>query len=410
MTRLRGLAVGLAIALVLASSVPARAASLSMAEVWSQLKALPYQPAYVAAGIDTGVDAPDQPALADLAPHFPAWPAAFQRVQFASIDGAPLYGHLAVRTDGVARPGVVVMHGFNSNGKSSVVRYAAMLYANGYQVFAPDFRDMGDSRSLDRDPSSCSALGCNYSNARLSHHYQTFGWKEAEDLYAAALYLKRQPKVSRVGLMGFSEGAQNAILAAAMDRRAGTGAVHAVLSFSPPADQGTQLQADPAVTAALVSVVVSPYTDACAYLLDASRGNGGTFGGYGLSVTEILARQRAYLDVLAVDVPVLAVFANDDALVAPDQARLLASRTNWMKNAQTWLLTTGNHAYYYDRWFQDMVALTYFRYWLGDARGSVTAEPTVMRTPGGAPAGEQTIDLSDVTPADGDAIVREACR
>jgi len=40
----------------------------------------------------------------------------------------------------------------------------------------------------------------------------------------------------------------------------------------------------------------------------------------------------------------------------------------------------------------------------------VTAEPTVMRTPGGAPAGEQTIDLSDVTPADGDAIVREACR
>jgi len=44
-------------------------------------------------------------------------------------DGAPLFAMVALHPG--SHPGVVVVHGFNTHGYVSVVRWAALVYARG---------------------------------------------------------------------------------------------------------------------------------------------------------------------------------------------------------------------------------------------------------------------------------------
>ncbi len=67
---------------------------------------------------------------------------------------------------------VVVVHGFNTHGIGSVIRWAAMIYKNGYNVLAADQRDYDFEYSA----------GYGYPNFP-----QTFGWKEVQDVVAAGL-------------------------------------------------------------------------------------------------------------------------------------------------------------------------------------------------------------------------------
>ncbi len=121
-------------------------------------------------------------------------------------------------------PGVVVVHGFNSNGKDSVVRWAAMLYANGYNVAAIDQRGFPP---IYRE---------NYPG--WERWPQTLGWKEAGDVLTAGRYLKSLAGVNTLGVMGFSLGGQNSVLALARDGRDGAERIFAAgLNFSGPANQ-----------------------------------------------------------------------------------------------------------------------------------------------------------------------------
>ena len=67
---------------------------------------------------------------------------------------------------------MVVVHGFNTHGIGSVIRWAAMIYKNGYNVLAADQRDYDFEYSA----------GYGYPNFP-----QTFGWKEVQDVVAAGL-------------------------------------------------------------------------------------------------------------------------------------------------------------------------------------------------------------------------------
>jgi len=84
-----------------------------------------------------------------------------------------------------------------------VIRWAAMLYANGYDVLAADRRDF----------SAEDMAGYGYPTSQ-----QALGWKESEDVLAAGRYLAAKRGVLDVGLVGFSEGGQNTVLALALDR------------------------------------------------------------------------------------------------------------------------------------------------------------------------------------------------
>jgi hypothetical protein len=67
---------------------------------------------------------------------------------------------------------------------------------------------------------------------------------------------------------------------------------------------------------------------------------------------------------------------------------------------------SGNHAYFYDRWWQQRAVLLYFKETLPDASASpaVGVAATVDQTPGGAPFGDQLVPLGSPDRADADAI------
>ena len=176
----RSVALAAAIVLSLLAMPAAQAGGGKFDATVQAILAEPYQADYVPQGNDTAFEnAPNTLPAEDYTsgsvagdPDFPGWPTWFHQVLFRSADGAPLYGQLGLHAG--KHPGVVVVHGFNTNGYDSVVRWAAMLYANGYDVLAADQRDF----------SAEYAAGYGYPAWQ-----QTFGWKESEDVLAAGRYL-----------------------------------------------------------------------------------------------------------------------------------------------------------------------------------------------------------------------------
>lgn len=396
---LRWLASAAALALALpplAAGADYGSAAGQFASVVQQIVALPYQAAYLPTGYDRAfapAQVPNTFPVEDYTtgsvpgdPDAPAWPSAFKQVVLTSDDGARLVGMMALQPG--THPGVVVVHGFNTHGIASVVRWAAMLHTNGYNVLASDQRDFAFEYQA----------GYGYPNFP-----QTLGWKEAEDVVAAGRFLKQQPGVGPVGVVGFSEGAQNTVLALALS---GSSVFSAGLTFSGPADQDTQIYSTavpPAcqsaactypATDALVQLVVPPYTfdDPCQVLSYAGRY-------YSIDPFQILARETAFHAQLRVSVPLLNFYAADDPLVAPFQAAMMAGYEAGNPRQLTLEIQRGNHAYYYDRWWQQMAILLYFKAMLPGAAGdpTLTIAATVNQTPGGAPLAVQLVDLGSPT-------------
>jgi dienelactone hydrolase len=359
----------------------------------NQILAQPYQPDYVPQGDDTAFGDANVPNTAPAqdyttgsipgSPDAPEWPSWFAAVGFTSADGAPLLGELATHAGGA--PGIVVVHGFNTHGYASVIRWAAMLYANGYNVLAADQRDF----SFEYD----AGLG-------YPAWQQTFGWKEAEDVLAAGRYLAAQRGTKDVGMVGFSEGGQNTVLALALD----SGKVFkAGIQFSGPADQDTQIYstAVPAgcitplcaypATDALVQLVVPPYDngDVCVALARA----GALYGTDGFG---ILSHETAFHAQQQVKVPLLNLYSADDSLVPAFEAQMMAGYEIGNAVQRTLEVTRGEHAYFFDRWWQQRSILLYFKTLLPAASSStaVTTNATVNQTSGGLAFGDQLVPIA----------------
>lgn|GEM_PF-2245539 len=396
------------VATVAALVASAGAPAATYEEVLAQIVAEPYQPAYVPVGADSAFApavVPNTLPAQDYTtgsvpgnPDHPDWPATFQYVRYFSGDGAPLRARLALHPG--FHSGVVVVHGFNTNGKESVIRWAAMLYANGYNVLASDQRDFKDEY----------ANGDGYPAWR-----QSFGWKESTDVLAAGQFLKSQPGVTSVGAFGFSLGAQDTVLAMALDP---LGQVFgAGLAFSGPGDQNAQIYstAEPPgcqppsctypATNALVALVVPPYgaggkyDEPCEVLVDAGEL-------YGTTPAAILGQLKGYRAQQGISVPLLTFYSQDDPLVEPFHATMMAGYEGGKPLQRTYLIQQGNHAYFYDRWWQQRAALLYFKGLLpgADADASVTTTPTVNQTPAGAPLSQQLVSLGNPTPQQADEL------
>lgn len=389
-----------------AGSLPGRAhadngLATRFAGTVSAIESLPYQTAYVPEGNDSAFPDTAVPNVAPAedytsgsipgSPDSPAWPSNFHQVVIHSADGATLLGELALLPG--AHPGVVVVHGFNTHGYQSVIRWAAMLAANGYDVLAADQRDYSFEYSA----------GYGYPNDP-----QTFGWKESQDVLAAGQYLSAQTGVTRVGVVGFSEGAQNTVLALAQDT---SHVFKAAITFSGPADQDTQIYSTasppgcstPActypATDALIALVVPPYTydDPCAVLNDAAAY-------YGVSGYSIMANESAMHAQTKVTVPLLTFYAADDSLVSPVNAEMMAAYQAGNPLQRTIEIQHGEHAYFFDRWWQQMAILTYFNNLLAGNQ-NVTSSATVNQTPGGTLLSTQEVAIPQVSRAGADALL-----
>jgi predicted alpha/beta-fold hydrolase len=372
--------------------------------VVGSILAQPYQPDYVPQGNDSafpGSVANTAPAedytsgsIPD-SPDLPAWPPWFHQILLHSGDGAPFFAQVAVRSG--KHPGIVVVHGFNTHGYESVIRWAAMLYANGYNVIAADQRDFSYESSAGLgDPT----------------WQQTFGWKESQDVLAAGRYLAAQSGVNGVGIVGFSEGGQNTVLTLALDAQSKTPVFKAGLQFSGPADQDSQIYstAFPAgcatpfctypLTDALVELVVPPYDqpDVCTVI-----GNSAAL--YHTDGFSILSHESAFHAQTHVKVPLLSFYSADDSLVAPFQATMMAAYESGNPIQRTVELQRGEHAYFFDRWWDQKAILLYFKSQLPSAKDdrTVTTTPTVNQTSGGGSAGSQQVALGAPTRASADA-------
>ena len=415
MKPLRRLSLGACAALaVLVLAVPAQATvATKFSAAVNDILAQPYQAKYVPMGYDSafpfgGVlntfpveDYTSGSKSGD--PDAPPWPGAFQLVSFTSLDGAPLKGHLARQPGN--HPGIVVVHGFNSNGRDSAVRWAAMLAQSGYNVLAFDLRGF---------PPEYRAGG-----SQPLPNPQTLGWKEAEDVLAAGRFLKAQAGVTSVGLVGWSFGGQETVLALGLEGLLPETerVFQAGLNFSGPADQNSQIWSTAAppgcqtpfcvfpATGALLILVVPPSdtTNPCTVL---SRAAARYLPGDPNGPFTILSRTDGFQKQTVVKVPLLNVYANDDPLVLPFQATMMAGYNGTNPIQKTILLREGLHAYYNDRWWQQRATLIYFKGLLSGASidSSITTEATVNQTAGGVPAGQQLVDLGAPTRVQADAL------
>ena len=71
----------------------------------------------------------------------------------------------------------------------------------------------------------------------------------------------------------------------------------------------------------------------------------------------------------------------------------------------TYEVTRGEHAYFFDRWWQQRAILLYFKTVLPSAAkdSAVATAPSVSQTPGGLPFGDQLVPLAGATRATTDA-------
>ena len=119
----------------------------------------------------------------------------YRDVEFETVDGVRLSGWYVPSTNGAA---VVLLHGAGST-RSSVLDHARALARHGYGVVLFDARGHGRSGGRAMD----------------------LGWYGDEDTSAAVSFLESQPDVDdgRIAAVGMSMGGEEAIGAAAADRR-----------------------------------------------------------------------------------------------------------------------------------------------------------------------------------------------
>jgi pimeloyl-ACP methyl ester carboxylesterase len=130
----------------------------------------------------------------------------YEDVVFETADGLTLHGWYLPGENGAA---VMLLHGLGSN-RMSMLGLAKGLAEAGYGVLLFDLRGHGDS---DGD-------------------FVPYGGPEAQDVKAAVSYLQARPDVDskRIGALGWSLGAQVAIMGAAQDEN-----VKAVVADGPGA-------------------------------------------------------------------------------------------------------------------------------------------------------------------------------
>jgi uncharacterized protein len=178
----------------------------SLSEVMRSLREIPYNPKPLGGRTSTslGFAVDVLPMFLDTHPKtacmlYP-YPRFFRPVTFASLDGTPLAGQLALHTDGKARPGLVFCHGvFGSKNQIYIRNIAVKAFRDwDYDVLTLDTRGFGESRYL--------------SDAMV-----TGGLKEGEDVVSAARFLNTFSQVTTVGVSGYSMGAAAAMIAAGLD-------------------------------------------------------------------------------------------------------------------------------------------------------------------------------------------------
>ncbi|MBW3583977.1 MAG: hypothetical protein KY455_12860 [Euryarchaeota archaeon] len=309
------------------------------------------------------------------------YPHPFRRVRIESADGTVISAWLGLQP--VPRPGVVLVPGmFSSKDDTAIKGRAIRMWRRwNYNVLAIELRGFGQS----------------------SGSPNTAGWKESEDVLAAARYLRSFNNVTRIGVIGESMGATAALIAAANEgieegqalgetpREAGEGdapavdgpraahphprrAIDSVLAFSPftypdravahinrmPQRRDPFYRVQRLFIRLLSLHTQGRYRDFEEYMK-------GSAEQYGVSLDELYARSSVLDRVGHIKAHTLVVHAVDDPTVPVAHAEALNARTRDMDHVVIWMLNWGDHVEFdiLDRRWYWRVVSRFMGQWVG---------------------------------------------
>src|SRR5659263_65431 len=251
------------------------------------------------------------------------YPEEFEHVVIESFDGTPITCAVGIHKDGKPRPAIVMSHGFmGSKNDHYIIDLALTAYAEwGFNVLGIDLRNFGRSQSLAHGPT-------------------TAGWRESEDLLAAAKYMSERPEVTSVGITGFSMGAGSTMIAACKTREFPylTGGA---IAWNGYADAGFN-EAD---FTTYIDKIAAPH--------------------HGVSTEEFFANASPKNFLADVEVPLLIVHALDDPICPASEMDELSEIAAGNPNVEIWMMPAGNHCLfrYLDKGWYDKVMRDFFTYW-----------------------------------------------
>lgn len=306
------------------------------------------------------------------------YPDTFEPVIMESQDGTPICGLLAMQQGGEVRPAIIVVHGlFGSKNNLGIMSVALRAYYEwGFHVFALDLRNFGDSSRFSDAPTS-------------------WGFRESDDILAAAEYLESIDRVSTVGVCGVSMGASSALIAAARSRVDGplAGGVVALNGYSDahvivdhisrrslPGPEGLVVWLTFKLLLFVKTALSGPrrITDFRRYTTEVSSQY------YEISDSELYRKASPVNSVSEIEVPCLIIHASDDPVVPVSHAEDLAAASKDNPMVAVKLVPKGVHALYQvvsPGWFYSTLE-SFFTYW---------GESGVC--PEGSPAGLDTTEM-----------------
>jgi len=341
-----------------------RAGVKTMSEVMEKIRAIPFKPrisSQLATITLALVDA--VPMLLNMsrttAGMIYPYPGVFEPVMLQSQDGTPICGLLAMQTGAGQRPAIIFVHGlFGSKNAHTTQALALNAYYDwGFHVLALDLRNFGDS-------------------SRFSEAPTCWGYRESDDILAAAEYLESIDQVSTIALCGGSMGAAAALLAASRSRLDGpfSGGVIALNGYA---------NAERIVD--YISTVSRPWLQRAVIwfffrlllLLKTSFGGPRAIVNFKKYTREISGQYYEISDadlyrkaspvnfVEEIEVPCLVIHAVDDLIVPVREAEELEAATRDNPVFDVMIMPGGGHVLYTaidPRWFY-RVLKTFFTYW-----------------------------------------------
>ena len=286
------------------------------------------------------------------------YPEPFRSVVFSSEDGTPISGVVAIHDDGRPRPALLMVHGLFGSKRiwfSQQVILSA-YYGWGYNVMAIDLRFFGESKLFSDAPG-------------------TGGWKEGQDIIAAARFLKSHDEVTSVAVMGGSYGGAAAMCAAYQSEPrdlidggiisfGGYGYVPTEVDYisKPP------MPWEPFFPIFLyfmgcytltLGTRVRDYTQFSDFLTRYSAEY------YGVEPEEVMDRSSAALHFDEIQTPMLVISADDDPVILREQADMMAEKARGNPWIDVWQLPRGGHCAFstVDKDCMGSVVRNFYNYW-----------------------------------------------
>jgi predicted alpha/beta-fold hydrolase len=298
-----------------------------------------------------------------------AYPAAFSDHIFEGADGEHIGASVGLQGEDTGRPGLVVVHGLFSSRRFDYVRQIAVraYFEWGFNVLALDLRTFGLTNLTSQAPT-------------------TAGWKEGQDVMAAARYLK-ELGATTVGAVGISLGG-SAALGACHAEGATEALDGGVLAVSPPADTKAMAKRlsrrlprshaayalNQGFWAMLTSRVRQSRWEEVEDFADPIERISAPY--YGVEPDELWRRSSAKEHIADAKVPVLILHPEDDGIIPVEHARKLADAAEGNDRVRVWILPGGGHGaidVVDRRWFY-AVLRGFFERWAGYGRRDADGE------------------------------------